>query len=280
MVQARAPGTASAHQRATSTVGPVSDGPTADRSTLLDLQRLLLPPTLPPLGCTEAAAHYRAHNDDLRIGGDWYDLIDRNDNRVVSIVGDVVGHGVRQISVMGQLRAASNALARTLPDPADVLRVLDAFAAEVPGAEYTSVSVLMLDGTTTARIASAGHPPMLHVKAAGGYALIEGGRGPLLTLPGARASSAFAYAIDDIFVQYTDGLVERRGRDVDSVLADIADFVASSAEISCSRITADLVDRFADEADDDIAVIVLRPRNHRSPDYLLQPQLAPEATFS
>lgn len=255
------------------------DGPAADRSTLLDLQRLLLPPSLPPLGCTEAAAHYRAHNDDLRVGGDWYDLIDRDDDRVVSIVGDVVGHGVRQISVMGQLRAASNALARSLGDPAEMLTVLDAFAADVPGAEYASASVLMLDGTTTATIASAGHPPMLYVKAAGGHELIEGGRGPLLTLPGRRTVSTFVYEIDDIFVQFTDGLVERRGRDVDSVLDEIAAFVASNSEGSCSQIAAGVVDRFAADADDDIAVIVLRPRNHRSPDYLLRPQLAPEATF-
>lgn len=255
------------------------DGPAADRTALLDLQRLLLPPALPPIGCTEAAAHYRAHNDDLRIGGDWYDLIDRDDNRVVSIVGDVVGHGVRQISVMGQLRAASNALARSLADPAEMLDVLDTFASDVPGAEYTSVAILMLDGTTTARIASAGHPPMLHVRASGGHALIEGSRGPLLTLPGTRASTTFEYEIDDIFVQYTDGLVDRRGRDADVVLDEIAEYVGSAAAGSCAEITAGIVDRFAGDADDDVAVIVLRPRNHRSPDYLLRPQVAPEATF-
>lgn len=250
-----------------------------DRAALIDLQRLLLPPSLPPIGCTEAAAHYRAHNDVLRLGGDWYDLIDRPDNRVVSVVGDVVGHGVRQISVMGQLRAASNALARSLPDPAEMLRVLDSFAVDVPGAEYASVAVLMLDGTTTARIASAGHPPLLHVRAAGGYSLIEGGRGPLLAIPGRRDSATFEYAIDDIFVQYTDGLVDRRGIGVDRVLEEIATFVADSATEPCADIGAAVIDRFGQDADDDVVVVVLRPRNHRSPDYLLQPQLAPTASF-
>lgn len=250
-----------------------------DRAALIDLQRLLLPPSLPPIGCTEAAAHYRAHNDVLRLGGDWYDLIDRPDNRVVSVVGDVVGHGVRQISVMGQLRAASNALARSLSDPAEILRVLDSFAVDVPGAEYASVAVLMLDGTTTARIASAGHPPLLHVRAAGGHSLVEAGRGPLLAIPGRRDSATFEYEIDDIFVQYTDGLVDRRGVSVDRVLDEIGGFVADSATEPCADIGAAVIDRFAQDADDDVVVVVLRPRNHRSPDYLLQPQLAPTTSF-
>lgn len=251
----------------------------ADRAALIDLQRLLLPPALPAIGCTEAAAHYRAHNDALRLGGDWYDLIDRDDNRVVSVVGDVVGHGVRQISVMGQLRAASNALARSLAGPAEMLRVLDAFAADVPGAEYASAAVLMLDGTTTASIASAGHPPLLHVRAHGGHALIEGGRGPLLTIPGRRESATFEYEIDDIFVQYTDGLVDRRDRSVDEILREIAAFVADSVAEPCAAIADGVIDRFGGDADDDVVVVVLRPRNHRSPDYLLQPQLAPISTF-
>ena len=194
-------------------------------------------------------------------------------------MGDVVGHGVRQISVMGQLRAASNALARSLGDPADMLRVLDAFAADVPGAEYASAAVLMLDGTTTASISSAGHPPLLHVKAAGGHALVEEGRGPLLAIPGRRESATFEYEIDDIFVQYTDGLIDRRGRDVDDMLDEIAEFVGHSVGESCEKIAAGLIDGFAGDADDDVVVVVLRPRNHRAPDYLLRPQLAPTALF-
>jgi serine phosphatase RsbU (regulator of sigma subunit) len=251
----------------------------ADRAALIDLQRLLLPPALPPIGCTEAAAHYQAHNDAFRLGGDWYDLVDRPDNRVVSIVGDVVGHGVRQISVMGQLRAASNALARTLDDPAAILTTLDAFAADVPGAEYASAAILMLDGTTTARLALAGHPPMLHVKASGGHDLVDAGRGPLLAIPGRRESTSFEYQIDDIFMLYTDGLTDRRWRDADDVLEEIAEFIADSAALPCARIVSAVVERFAHDAADDVVVVILRPRNHRSPGYLLQPQLAPETTF-
>ena len=89
---------------------------------MLRLQELLLPSALPEIGCTEAAAAYRAHNDELRLGGDWYDVIDRPDtNSVVAIIGDVVGHGADQIGVMGQLRSASHALCGPCFAPHEIL---------------------------------------------------------------------------------------------------------------------------------------------------------------
>ncbi|NND75212.1 MAG: serine/threonine-protein phosphatase [Ilumatobacter sp.] len=248
------------------------------RAELLELQRVLLPPVLPAIGCTEAAAHYRSHNHDLDLGGDWYDLVDRPDDQVVAIVGDVVGHGVSQIGVMGQLRAASNALARTLPQPADVLTSLDAFAADVPGAAYASAMVLMLDGTTTGRIAAAGHPPLLHVSASGVVDVVEAGRGPLLGVSGERPGATFTYGIDDLLVMYTDGLVERRRGNHD-IGADVGRFVAGRLDEPCDVIAAEVVDRFGADSDDDIVVLVLRPRNHRSPDYLLRPLSVPSIRF-
>jgi serine phosphatase RsbU (regulator of sigma subunit) len=181
---------------------------------------------------------------------------------------------------MGQLRAAANALGRTLAEPGAILEALDAFAADVPGAEYASCAVLMLDGTTRATIAFAGHPPLLHVRASGGWTTVDVGRGPLLGVPGARPTASFAYEIDDVLLMYTDGLTERRGTDPDAQLDAIGRFVADRLDAPCERIAAELIDAFGRAADDDVVVLALRPRNHRSPDYLLQPQLPPTIAFS
>lgn len=244
--------------------------PQPDRDRLIELQRLLLPKSLPPVGCTEVAAEYRAHNDDLRLGGDWYDIIDRPDNRVVAIVGDVVGHGLEQISVMGQLRAAANALGRSCQDPGDLLRDLDSFSRDLPGAEFSTVAALMLDGTNTARIAAAGHPPLVHVTPAGEVNVIETGRRPPLAVgTGAAASSTFEYQVDDLLVMFTDGLIERRGAPLDDAIAMVGQLVSEHIEDPCRDIAAMLIDELAGDAQDDIALLVLRPRNHRSPDHLL-----------
>lgn len=246
---------------------------TNGRASLLDLQRLLLPPSLPAIGCTEAAVHYRAHNDAFRVGGDWYDLVDRPDDQVVAIVGDVVGHGVQQVSAMGQLRAASNALGRALPEPGEILTALDAFSADVPGAAFASAVVVMLDGSTTGRISLAGHPPPLHVKASGGWQTIDEGRGPLLGIPAVRPTGRFEYQVDDVIVVYTDGLFGNRL--ADDVIDEVGRLVSDRLDDPCRSLTAALVDEFGAGSQDDIVVMALRPRNHRSPEYRLQPQQSP-----
>lgn len=188
---------------------------------MTELQRLLLPDRLPSIGCTEAAAAYRPHNDELRVGGDWFDLIDRPEsNSVVAIVGDVVGHGLREIGVMGQLRAASNALAQTIEDPQAIVAGLDKFAATVSGAAMATVSVVVIDGSVTARICSAGHPPPIRVPAQGGVEIVDGGRRTPLTIAGTPLTPGrFTFDTGDLLVLYTDGVVERRGRGFDVGLA-------------------------------------------------------------
>jgi serine phosphatase RsbU (regulator of sigma subunit) len=36
-------------------------------------------------------------------GGDWFDVIPLNDDRVALVVGDVTGHGIHAAAIMGQL---------------------------------------------------------------------------------------------------------------------------------------------------------------------------------
>ncbi len=243
----------------------------AEELSLIELQSLLLPPALPSVKCTEVAAAYRPHNDSLRIGGDWYDLIDRDDNQVVAIVGDVVGHGVAQISAMGQLRAAANALGRQCKDPHQLLSWLDDFAKDVPRAHFATMAVLMLDGSMSVRLASAGHPPMLKIKVGGGFEVIEDGRRPPLTIRTPRSASAvIPYEVDDVLLLFTDGLVERRTGSYDKMLEALGEFVSGYRQRSCTEIAERILDEFAHDVDDDIALVVLRPRNHRAPDYHLK----------
>ncbi len=247
----------------------------SERDRLIDLQRLLLPQSLPSIGCTEAAAEYRAHNHVFRLGGDWYDLIDRPDNQVVAIVGDVVGHGVAQIGVMGQLRAASNALSRACDQPSDILDALDAFARDLPGALLTTVTVVMLDGSTTARIASAGHPPPLLIKRNGESTMLEQGHRTALGMGTPAPYGTFEYSLDDLIVLYTDGLVERRTHSIDDGIANVISYVEAHIAEPCRDIASGLVETVADDATDDIAVMILRPRIHRGPDYQLVDRTAP-----
>ncbi|MEP1124380.1 MAG: PP2C family protein-serine/threonine phosphatase [Ilumatobacter sp.] len=243
----------------------------SEAQRLRELQRLLLPASLPPVGCTEVGAGYRSHNDDLRLGGDWYDLVDRPDDQVVAIVGDVVGHGLGQIGVMGQLRAATNALSRCCAEPHDVVAHLDGFARDFPGASMTSVIVVMLDGTTTGRIAAAGHPPMLHVRGDGGWDVVGEGMRPALGFHVDLAEPVrFTYAVDDLLVLFSDGLVERRDGSWDTRVERVAGLVRDHFEESCADIVRIVLDDAVADSEDDMALMIMRPRNHRAPDHFLR----------
>lgn len=241
-----------------------------ERDELLRLQRLLLPASLPAIGCTQAAAGYRAHNDPLSLGGDWYDLIDRPDDRVVAVIGDVVGHGVEQISVMGQLRAAANAFARVCDTPAQILSKLEEFAGELPDADMTTAQVLMLDGSETIGLASAGHLPPIVVDTEGGYRVIDTVKRPPLGLFGDGADETFTAGVGDTIVLYTDGVVERPGVVIDEGIDDLARFVADHHERSVSEIVDGALDHFSPSASDDMALLLLRPVHERSDSYRLK----------
>ncbi len=83
------------------------------------LQRSLLPEQ--PAPHRRGGSSRRATSRPPRgtaIGGDWYDAIELDDGRVAVVVGDVVGHGLRAATVMGQLRNAFRAYALVETSPA------------------------------------------------------------------------------------------------------------------------------------------------------------------
>ena len=70
------------------------------------LQRSLLPQRLPHLDRLALAARYLPGAEGTQAGGDWYDVVELDDDRVAIAVGDVVGQGPAAAAVMGQLRSA------------------------------------------------------------------------------------------------------------------------------------------------------------------------------
>jgi serine phosphatase RsbU (regulator of sigma subunit) len=78
----------------------------------LTLQHALMgTPTQPP--GLETAHCYLPATAWAGVGGDWFDMVPLPDGRVGVLIGDVMGRGLEAADVMGQLRSAANALART-----------------------------------------------------------------------------------------------------------------------------------------------------------------------
>ncbi|TDD97143.1 SpoIIE family protein phosphatase [Actinomadura rubrisoli] len=242
-----------------------------ERATALALQRSLLPNRLSAPSSVEVRHRYLPGSKLVEVGGDWYESIALPGARVALIVGDVAGHGVRAAVTMGRLRTALHTLANLELPPADALHVMHELMIELGEQEphFATCVYAVYDATTgTIEIASAGHLPPLLVGPSGGGEYLKVPPAPPLGVAGGAAIESREFTVEDgsVFVIYTDGLVENRGRDIDDGLARLQGiFGPGSAERPMEDLAkATLAGVYADHHRDDIAVLIARLR--RLPD--------------
>jgi phosphoserine phosphatase RsbU/P len=231
----------------------------AEHSAARLLASSLMPGRLPDLPGLELAARY-VPNDDRGVGGDWYDVLDLPDGRVGLVIGDVTGHGLRSAIIMGRLRSALRAYALIEEDPAVVLQYLDRKLQHFePGHMATVCYGTLNPERDTLRISLAGHfPPMVAMP---GETAVR----PALPVdPPLGVRSGIKRCAADLPVPpgatlclFTDGLVERRGSDIDTDLDRLrTSMCAGPADLTCADVLHGMVD--AREIDDDVALLVLR----------------------
>ncbi|WP_307665042.1 SpoIIE family protein phosphatase [Streptomyces sp. V1I1] len=185
----------------------------------LTLQRALLPSALATSPYVQIAHRYVPGSHITEVGGDWYDVISLPGDRVVLVVGDVMGHGVPAAAAMGRLRITAKALARHDHEPDDLLAELDECAQEA-GIELATCLYIVYDPTTgRARIASAGHPPPLVLHQDGSVETIDDVLGVPLGIGGYPfGTTEIELPENAILALYTDGLIEARSRDIETGL--------------------------------------------------------------
>ncbi len=218
-----------------------------ERATAVTLQRSLLPDRLPETPGVELAASFRAGSAEADVGGDWYDVFALPDGRLVLVVGDVMGKGVGAAAGMGRLRSALRALAHANPLPEAVLTGLDRVfsATEGPDQIATLVYLLVNPVARRAAVGAAGHLPLLLRRAGRPPELVDAGSGSTpLGWPEPRSQRTLELGPGDLLLGLTDGLVERRGRDLDEGLAALLSVVGTAEEPLdqlVDRVAADLL---------------------------------------
>ncbi|ONM50201.1 SpoIIE family protein phosphatase [Nocardia donostiensis] len=230
------------------------------RSTSLTLQRAMLGPIdLPP----RFSVHYEPALPPLEIGGDWYDVVPLKDGAIGIVVGDCVGRGLSAAVVMGQLRTAARALLLRGAGPAQLLSELDPVAARIPGAVCTTVCAAVLDPVRgLVRYSNAGHMPPILADVGTTGRMLEGGRSvPLATFEMPRRPEATTpLPPGSTLVLFTDGLVERRGEDIDEGFAKISAVLAGTPERLPREVADAVLSALRPDGgyDDDVAMVVYR----------------------
>ncbi len=240
------------------------------RDLAVALQRSML--TAPPEpDHSEIAVRYVPAAAGAEIGGDWYDAFIQADGATVLAIGDVVGHDTRAAAAMGQLRgllrgigyASSGAPAEVLAELDRAIRglALDTMATAVV-ARLEQDDVDLLAGRTRFRWSSAGHPPPVALTAEGrAYLLADE---PIDLLLGvapdiARTEHVAELERNTTVLLYTDGLLERRDRDLDAGTTELLTIMSKCRDLSleelCDRVLDEL---FLPDAEDDVAILAVR----------------------
>ncbi|MDN3269931.1 SpoIIE family protein phosphatase [Streptomyces sp. MA15] len=233
-----------------------------------ELQRTMLPETLPRCTGVRLASRYLPAAETARVGGDWYDAIPLPGSRVALVVGDVMGHSMTSAAIMGQLRTTAQTLAGLDLPPQEVLHHLDEQAQRL-GVDRMATCLYAVYDPVAHRItiANAGHPPpvLLHL----------GGRAEVLRVPAGAPIGVGGVDFEAVELEapagatlllYTDGLVESRLRDVWTGIEQLRERLAATAQLTgpdhpppLEALCDEVLDMLGPgDRDDDIALLAAR----------------------
>lgn len=249
----------------------------------LTLQRSLLPAhSTAPTGL-DVAFRYEAAGAHTEVGGDFYEIVELDENQVLAAVGDVVGHSLQAAIVMAQLRNGLRAYALDGHGPTAILERLDRLLRRFHATTTATLCLVLIDkAQRTATVANAGHiPPLLLrvVDSSDGGAAGDGGNGgdggapakacegtfvephgPLLGM-GFRPPRTVVVPLSpsETLLMVTDGLVERRDeiidRGLDRLVAMASTWWGDLDEL-CDRLLREVGP--GPDGADDIALLAIR----------------------
>jgi sigma-B regulation protein RsbU (phosphoserine phosphatase) len=179
-----------------------------------DIQRRILPREAPAVSGYELIGWNRPAR---QIGGDYYDLFERQDGRIEVVVGDVSGKGMPAALMVSTLHSALHLLLDQAGFGPPLLELLNRHVLESTTANKFITLMLAELEPASGRLTymNAGHNPGLLLHAApgaeGGFEVEELGSSglPIGVLPGSRFQARIVtLAPGDLLCLYTDGITE------------------------------------------------------------------------
>ncbi len=130
------------------------------------VQRGLMPAAPRPRGAVRMAVRYHPANE---LGGDVYEIVRLDGNRLSILVADISGHGVNSALLSGVVKAIASPLMNAGLAPGQVLAGLDAGIEQFfPEGFFCTAFAAILDEMTGAiEFGGVGHPPAIVVGPSG-----------------------------------------------------------------------------------------------------------------
>jgi phosphoserine phosphatase RsbU/P len=172
-----------------------------------DVQEALFPRQLPTGSGLEFSA---ICIPSAGISGDYYDVLQLPDGRLLFAIADISGKGISAAILMANLQAVLRVLAASAPEPSEVCRRLNQHLHEVTDASKfaTFFYAEWKPWERKLTYANAGHNAPLLLKDGYGQQLDQGGM-PLGLFPSAEfRTGAVCLGSGDTLVLYSDGITE------------------------------------------------------------------------
>ncbi|MEI5007823.1 SpoIIE family protein phosphatase [Streptomyces sp. PmtA] len=236
----------------------------AEQGRSVELQRALLTEPGKPHPNLRFATRYLPAGSSNIVGGDWFETVRLHYGRTLLVMGDVMGHGVEAAVEMNTYRSMLRDVAAADLPPHRVLRQLDIAISETMARPATCLLVRVDPARGLGSFASAGHLPPVVFTPDGHAELVDVPAGPPLgTGVGGYELVTRPLTPDDTLLLYTDGLVERRGEDIDDSLRRL-----TRLRLPCTATVDEMADAVvrelgAEHAEDDVALLAARIRRRR-----------------
>jgi len=217
-----------------------------EMETARRIQAAILPRATPDLPGLSLAARYRPM---ASVGGDFYDFLPVEGQRLGLLIADVSGHGVPAALIASMVKIALAAQAERAAEPAALLAGMNRILCGNLERSFVTAAYLFVDRPAGRVLyASAGHPPLLHWSAAAGA--VREVRLDALPLGRFRRAAypvtEIAVAPGDRLLAYTDGVVEAPGRDGEP-FGDgrLAALLAGAADLSPDGLADRILEQLA-----------------------------------
>jgi len=261
----------------------------AKQESLAEQLQVSLLTTPPEPDHCQIVVRYSPAAEVARVGGDWFDSFLQRDGATVLVIGDVMGHDTAAAAAMGQVRGLLRGIAWHSGDaPAAVLSGLDAAMQGLLVTTTASAVVARLEqdegerkrGITRLRWSNAGHPPPMLIDPHGQVQpLVALDNELLLGIDPATRRTDTVTVVDRgaTLLLYTDGLVERRGQDLDTGLTLLRSTLEDLADLELDQLCDELLVRLQPERpEDDVALVAVRlHRQDRSRPAEAGPEVVP-----
>lgn len=172
-----------------------------------EIQQSFLPIEIPDLGGLQIGVKM---NTARQVGGDLYDMIKLDDNKLGVMLGDVSGKGVPAALYMSRVVSVFKTFVKGSTASEVLKNVNDNLCAESSSGLFVTMVYNVFDTENkTVNFAIGGHNPTLKISVNGETELLDVSEGmPLGMIESGFDEKTLKYEPGDIYVLYTDGVTE------------------------------------------------------------------------